>query len=106
MEEKLGYAVVKDEQESISNCVEGRDVFINLPTGFGKSLCYYCLPFDILNNYTSQYSVVTSATVRDTTFLTGVSSSSLIRLCLMVYQSQIHMKRFDGGVTLLVTTTL
>ena len=54
--------MVKDEQKFISNCVKGRDVFINLPT---NSLCYYCLAFHILNNYRSQYIVVTSATVFD-----------------------------------------
>ena len=42
--EKLGYAVVKDEKEfAIQNTVEGRDVFINQPTGFRNFLCNYYL---------------------------------------------------------------
>ena len=43
--QKLGYRVLKDQQlEGIVGFVSGHDVFGVLPTGFGKSLCYACLP--------------------------------------------------------------
>ena len=38
--------VLKSEQETcIKRIYEGTDVFLWLPTGFGKSLCYEVLPF-------------------------------------------------------------
>lgn len=41
---KLGY-VLKEEQRKVINAfIHGDDVFAVLPTGFGKSLCYGCLP--------------------------------------------------------------
>ena len=41
----LGYPNMKDEQLQVVNDVLlGRDVFAVLPTGFGKSLCFACLP--------------------------------------------------------------
>ena len=33
------------QQESVKSVYEGKDVFLWLPTGFGKSLCYEVLPF-------------------------------------------------------------
>ena len=44
--------------------VEGRDVFAILPTGFGKSLCYACLPasFDRMLEQDQGYSIVVVVT--------------------------------------------
>ena len=41
----LGYASLKQEQATVINqFLFGKDVFAVLPTGFGKTLCYACLP--------------------------------------------------------------
>ena len=41
----LGYPDLKPEQQDIvETFVKGRDVFAVFPTGFGKSLCFACLP--------------------------------------------------------------
>ncbi|XP_019854607.1 PREDICTED: uncharacterized protein LOC105313494 [Amphimedon queenslandica] len=53
---QFGYETLKEEQKrAVVSFVEGNDVFVTLPTGFGKSFCYFCLPllFDILYNKTS-----------------------------------------------------
>ena len=42
---ELGYANLKPEQlDVVEAFVKGRDVFAVLPTGYGKSLCFGCLP--------------------------------------------------------------
>ena len=49
--QRLGYSILKPEQQRVvSGIVSGRDVFAVLPTSFGKSLCYACLPkvFDLV----------------------------------------------------------
>ena len=43
--DELGYMALKRQQQVvISSFVSGNDVFVALPTGFGKSICYACLP--------------------------------------------------------------
>ena len=43
--ESLGFPFLKaEQQEAITQFVLGKDVFVSLPTGFGKSLCYTLLP--------------------------------------------------------------
>ena len=42
---RLGFAELKEKQkEAVVAFVSGKDVFVSLPTGYGK-LCYVCLPF-------------------------------------------------------------
>ena len=42
---ELGHPDLKPEQlKVVETFVKGRDVFSVLPTGYGKSLCYACLP--------------------------------------------------------------
>ena len=63
---QLGYTSVKAEQvRVVTNFVMGNDVFAVLPTGFGKSLCYACLPgvFDNLSDTTNSVVVVLSPLV-------------------------------------------
>ena len=56
----LGYQQMKPQQlEVVQSFVKGNDVFGVLPTGFGKSLCYGCLPlvYDRLLQKPKGYSV-------------------------------------------------
>ena len=61
MAEQLGYHCLSaEQQEVVVNFVAGRDVFVSLPTGAGKSLCYLVLPatFDLLRNSPSSSVVI------------------------------------------------
>ena len=57
----MGYEGMKSEQlQIIEAIVTGHDVFGVLPTGYGKSLCYACLPlvFDCLLQKSNGFSIV------------------------------------------------
>ena len=45
-------APTADQVLVVTKFVEGNDVFLSLPTGTGKSICYACLPgvFDGLSS--------------------------------------------------------
>ena len=47
----LGFALKQEQLEVVVQFVLGKDVFAVLPTGYGKTLCYQCLPrvFNIVN---------------------------------------------------------
>ena len=58
---ELGYPHIKQEQVEVATVfLERKDVFAILSTGFGKSVCYVCLPtaLDILNKKERGYSIV------------------------------------------------
>ena len=57
---KLGFTLKKEQEEAILAFNQGHDVFVALPTGYGKSFCYCCLPyvFDIIRNVKNQCIVV------------------------------------------------
>ena len=43
---QLGYDKLRPKQiEAMSLFIEGNDVFVSLPTGYGKSIIYAALPF-------------------------------------------------------------
>ena len=57
----LGYVSLKNEQETaLLAFLRGYDVFVSLPTGYGKSLCYAALPaaFDKLKTGRSKSIVI------------------------------------------------
>ena len=57
----LGHKAARiEQQEAIVPFVQGKDVFISLPTGSGKSFCFYALPliFDKLRNLPEPKSIV------------------------------------------------
>jgi len=39
----LGYSLKPEQRMSVQKFVNGNDVFVSLPTGYGKSLCYVAL---------------------------------------------------------------
>ena len=57
--QQLGYATIRpDQNRAIKSFMEGHDVFISLPTGSGKSLCFSALPYAFDYHYKRVGSIV------------------------------------------------
>ena len=56
---KLGFALKEMQKEAILHFISNRDTFVALPTGYGKSIIYGCLPllFDSLRGLPSGTSI-------------------------------------------------
>lgn len=56
----LGYTLKPEQKQALLKFVGGQDVFVSLPTGFGKSLCYILLPriFDLLRGVENKCVVI------------------------------------------------
>ena len=91
----LGYDELKVEQlEVVSSFYHGNDVFVTLPTGFGKSLCYAILPkvFDTLSSDDNSIVVVITpltALINDQVFLMHLVSRPIAILCIQLLTNTI-----------------
>ena len=82
----LGYPALKPEQlDVIVTILQARDVFAVLPTGFGKSLCYTCLPltFDKLFKKEPGHSIVMVITPLLAIMKDQVSAITIMKLALL-----------------------
>ena len=55
-----GYKLKKEQEEAIRKFISGKDVFVCLPTGYGKSVCFMFLPeiMDVVHSRISRTSIV------------------------------------------------
>ncbi len=54
----MGWPSAKPEQYQIVEAILNRDVFVILPTGYGKSACYQCLPLLHKKMYPSKAPII------------------------------------------------
>ena len=81
----LAYNSLKEHQiEVVLAVAGGRDVFAVRPTGYGKSLCYPCLPLDL---HTDDRSIVVVLTP-----LTGIIQGQVMKCYSEVDKSYIYFQ--------------
>ena len=83
--QKMGYDRATDDQKkAVKAFVLGKDVFISLPTGSGKSLCYACLPhvFDELRSRAGE-NLVHHSIVVVVSPLSSLMQDQVNRVCII-----------------------
>ena len=83
----LGYELREQQSKVAESFTSGRDVFVSLPTGSGKTLCYSVLPgtFDRLRETSSPSSIIIvvsplSALMRDQ--VSSLEKKGLSSICV------------------------
>ena len=83
----LGYELREQQSKVAERFTSGRDVFVSLPTGSGKTLCYSVLPgtFDRLRETSSPSSIIIvvsplSALMRDQ--VSSLEKKGLSSICV------------------------
>ncbi len=76
----FGLTLKEKQLEAIILFVSGRDTFVSLPTGYGKSICYAILPsvFDKIKGTISMYILI----------------KKLYKLCIYYLQAQLEILWF------------
>lgn len=98
----LGYSQLKPQQlEAMMAFISGKDVFVVLPTGFGKSLIYASLPlaFDVLRASNDSVVVVITpltAIMKDQVILLGVKHTVVHKLTFAHTLSHTLLHTFLG----------
>ena len=111
--QSLGYDVVKPEQKiALLSFLRGQDVFVSLPTGYGKSLCYAALPaaFDSLKNRPGKIIVIAVSPLIHTIASTFDTRNLSYHQALLLHQLLNSLSRtvlrisLHTGTTCLVAT--
>ena len=82
--QKLGYPSLKQRTTRYyCRVLNGRDIFAILPTGFGKTLCYACIPlvFDGMDLLCDQPSIVLVITLLAAIMKDDVIAGNFIFSC-------------------------
>ena len=59
---RVGFMLSEQQIKAVQSFIRGNDVFVNLPTGAGKSVCFWVLPtvYSALNHKPNSFIVVVS----------------------------------------------
>ena len=88
---EMGYTSLRQKQrDAVVGFLRGRDVFVSLPTGSGKSLCYAILPkvFDILRGKSSK------------------SVAIVVSPLISLMKDQVHSLETKGVSSIYITKTM
>ncbi len=90
--QEMGWPSAKPEQHQI---VENRDVFVILPTGYGKSACYQCLPLLHKKMYPSKAPIIVLV-VSPLRALRAIFSHTIV--CVLGYYIGLLCSPGDGKI--------